>query len=115
VSKARTNSNSSERKRLRDAADRPARTAATQEIGPLPNVQDPQRRERAAADNLLFAVTYFKPTFYLDWAPYQRRMMDRFQSVLLNGGRECHAVRRAGLKSTHEVVTVSGTGHSLIH
>lgn len=81
----------------------------------MPDVQDSQRRERTAADNLLFAETYFKPTFYLDWAPYQRRMMDRFQSVLLNGGRECHAVRRAGLKSTHEVVTVSGTGHSLIH
>ena len=100
MSNVTTDSDFAERKRLRDAADRRARTAATQEIGPLPDVKNPQRRERAAADNLLFAETYFKPTFFLDWAPYQRRMMERFQSVLLHGGRECHAVRRAGLKST---------------
>ena len=77
-----------------------AKTAAAQEIGPLPDIGNPQRRERCERDNLLFAETYFKPTFYLPWAPYQRTMMDRFQSVILNGGRECHAVRRGGLKST---------------
>ena len=77
-----------------------AKTAAAQEIGPLHDVADPQRRERCAADNLLFAETYFKPTFYLPWAPYQRSMMDRFQEVVFSGGKECHAVRRGGLKST---------------
>lgn len=77
-----------------------AKTAAAQEIGPLDDVKDPQRRERCAADNLLFAETYFKPTFYLPWAPYQRSMMDRFQEVVFSGGKECHAVRRGGLKST---------------
>lgn len=77
-----------------------AKTAASQEIGPLPDVANPQRRERCSKDNLLFAETYFKPTFYLPWAPYQRSMMDRFQDAVLNGGKECHAVRRGGLKST---------------
>ena len=77
-----------------------AKTAASQEIGPLPDIVNPQRRERCAADNLLFAETYFKPTFYLPWAPYQRAMMDRFQEVIFSGGKEAHAVRRGGLKST---------------
>ena len=77
-----------------------AKTAAAQEIGPLPDIVNPQRRERAALDNLLFAETYFAPTFYLPWASYQRAMMDRFQAVILDSGRECHAVRRGGLKST---------------
>jgi hypothetical protein len=77
-----------------------AKTAASQEIGPLPDIQDPQRRERASADNLLFAETYFPKTFYLPWAPYQKEMMDRFQESILGGGKECHAVRRGGLKST---------------
>ena len=77
-----------------------AKTAASQEIGPLPEIANPQRRERCAADNLLFAETYFRPTFYLPWAPYQRAMMDRFQDVIFNGGKEAHAVRRGGLKST---------------
>jgi hypothetical protein len=77
-----------------------AKTAAAQEIGPLPPVADPVRRSRCSADNLLFAETYFAATFYLDWAPYQRSMMERFQAVVMDGGRECHAVRRGGLKST---------------
>lgn len=77
-----------------------AKTAASQEIGPLPEIANPDRRRACRGNNLLFADTYFKPTFYLPWAPYQRAMMDRFQSVVLSGGRECHSVRRGGLKST---------------
>lgn len=77
-----------------------AQTAAAQEVGPLPGVADPDRRQMCSADNLLFAETYFASTFYLPWAPYQRSMMDRFQDVIFNGGKECHAVRRGGLKST---------------
>ena len=77
-----------------------AKTAAAQEIGPLPPVANPDRRRRASENNLLFAETYFAATFYLPWAPYQRAMMDRFQSVIFDGGKECHAVRRGGLKST---------------
>lgn len=77
-----------------------AKTAAAQEIGPLPAIANPARRRAASQNNLLFADTYFKPTFYLPWAPYQRSMMERFEAVILSGGRECHAVRRGGLKST---------------
>lgn len=92
-----------------------AKTAAAQELGTLPDVANPQRRERCAADNLLFAETYFSPTFYLPWAPYQRSMMDRFQDVILHGGRECHAVRRGGLKSTcarASTIWAAVNGHS---
>lgn len=77
-----------------------AKRSAAQEIGPLSPVADPSRRQRCSENNLLFAETYFAATFYLPWAPYQRAMMDRFQAVILTGGRECHAVRRGGLKST---------------
>lgn len=77
-----------------------AKTAAAQEIGPLPPIANPDRRKSASENNLLFADTYFKPTFYLPWAPYQRSMMERFQAVVMSGGRECHSVRRGGLKST---------------
>ena len=77
-----------------------AKTASAQEIGPLPAVVDPQRRERCSADLELYAMTYFAPTFYLPFAPYQISMLDAFQNVIESGGRECHAVRRGGLKST---------------
>lgn len=90
----------SQRRSDRNAAAINAKTAAGQEIGPLAGVASPQRRERAAADNLFFAETYFPQTFHMGWAPYQRTMMDRFQDVILSGGKECAAVRRGGAKST---------------
>ncbi len=92
--------NFAENRSARNAAAINAKTAAAQEIGPLPPVANPERRERCRGNNLLFAETYFARTFYLPWASYQRSMMDAFQSVILNGGRECHSVRRGGLKST---------------
>jgi len=76
------------------------RTASNQEIGPLPEIKDAARRDAGSADIILFAETYFKATFYLPWSPYQRVMMQKFQSVVEDGTRECHAVRRGGLKST---------------
>jgi hypothetical protein len=77
-----------------------AKTAASQEVGPLPPVLNQVRRERCKTDLLDFALTYFKSTFYIQLAPYQVAMFERFQAVILGGGREAHAVRRGGLKST---------------
>jgi hypothetical protein len=77
-----------------------AKTAAAQEIGPLATVREPARRQRCKTDLLDFALTYFAETFYISLAPYQVAMFERFQSVILSGGREAHAVRRGGLKST---------------
>jgi hypothetical protein len=92
--------NFAEDRSARNAQAINAKTAAAQEIGPLPAVKDLDRRAKASVNNLLFAETYFPATFYLPWAPYQRAMMNRFQEIVLSGGRECHAVRRGGLKST---------------
>ena len=89
----------SERSR-RAAEVQNSKTAAAQECGPLPAVADQSRRERCRTDLRQFCLTYFAATFYLDLAPYQVAMLERFQSVILQGGKECHAVRRGGLKST---------------
>jgi len=95
-----TGGNYAEARSARAAAVINAKTAAAQEIGPLPAVVDPQRRERCSRDLELYAMTYFAQTFYLPFAPYQVSMLDAFQNVIESGGRECHAVRRGGLKST---------------
>jgi hypothetical protein len=92
--------NYADERSARNAAVINARTAAAQEIGSIPAVAEPRRREEASRSNILFADTYFAPTFYIPWAPYQRSMMNRFESIVLEGGKECHAVRRGGLKST---------------
>ena len=77
-----------------------AKTAASQEVGPLPPVANPTRRERCRLDLVAFCREYFGPTFYLPLAPYQVTMLERFQHVAINAGKDCHAVRRGGLKST---------------
>jgi len=77
-----------------------ARTAASQEIGPLPGIADRARRERCRTDLRAFCLEYFPQTFYLSLAPYQVTMLERFQHVILSGAKEAHAVRRGGLKST---------------
>ena len=77
-----------------------AKTAASQEVGPLPPVANPTRRERCRLDLVTFCREYFGPTFYLPLAPYQVTMLERFQHVAINAGKDCHAVRRGGLKST---------------
>lgn len=41
-----------------------------------------------------------KAACYRGLSPYQLEMCDAFQSVILNGGKRCRAVRRGGLKST---------------
>jgi hypothetical protein len=77
-----------------------AKTAAAQEIGPLPEVANPDRRKRCSESLLAFAREYFAPTFYLPFAPYQIAMLECFERVIQHGGKEVHAVRRGGLKST---------------
>jgi len=77
-----------------------AKTAASQEVGPLPPVANPTRREQCRLDLVAFCREYFGPTFYLEFAPYQITMLERFQHVTLHSGKDCHAVRRGGLKST---------------
>lgn len=76
------------------------RTAQSQEIGPLPEIRDPRRRESCRRDLKRFAMTYMKSACYRGLSPYQVEMCDAFESVILNGGKRCRAVRRGGLKST---------------
>lgn len=107
--------NFAETRSARNAAAINAKTAIAQEIGPLPPVANPERRAKCAASNLAFSEIYFPRTFFMGWAPYQRDMMDRFQEVVLSGGKKCRAVKRGGLKSTcarASTVWAAVNGHS---
>lgn len=77
-----------------------ARTALTQEVGPLPPIKDPARRARCKYDLRAACLTYFQPACYLGLSPYQEEMVAALQYVTLNGGKKSRAVRRGGLKST---------------
>ncbi len=84
-----------------DALERQnARTALTQEIGPLPPIKDPKRRQSCKYDLRKYALTYFEASCFMGLASYQDEMIQAFQDVILSGGKKCRAVRRGGLKST---------------
>ncbi len=86
------------------------KTEEAQEIGPLPPVADPRRKESCRFDLRLYMVTYFLPAVSFEkpdktlehrgFAPYQEQAIKELQDVFLKGGNVAIAVRRGGLKST---------------
>ncbi len=46
-----------------------ALSLAGRDIGELPEVVNPERKQRAATDFRLFCDSYFPRTFYLPWSP----------------------------------------------
>lgn len=76
------------------------KTAARQEIGPLPDVVDPVRRESCRLDLRLFCETYLKETFEWDWSPDHLAAIERLQSCALTGGRFAFAMPRGSGKSS---------------
>ena len=65
--------------RDRDRLNRIARERrqTVQEIGPLPPVADPERRELCAFDLLLFLETYLARRYFWPWADHHRRPSPR--------------------------------------
>ena len=86
------------------------KTEEAQEIGPLPPVANPVRKESCRFDLRRYMVTYFLPAVSFEtpdktlehrgFAPYQEQAIKELQDVFLKGGNVAIAVRRGGLKST---------------
>lgn len=76
------------------------KTAAAQEIGPLPPVADSTRRADCSQNLELFCREYFAATFFKGFSPYQIDMIRAFENGMFEGGKKTRAVRRGGLKST---------------
>lgn len=76
------------------------KTEESQEIGPLPEPKDVQRRESCRYDLRKYVLTYFSSSCWKGLSPAQEEMIAAFQAVILNGGKKARAVRRSGLKST---------------
>lgn len=82
------------------AARSRARAAAGQEIGPLPPVENPDRRARCQNDPELFELTYFAKRFPLPFSEAHREMCRRLESCIRAGGLEAIAFMRGGGKTT---------------
>ena len=70
------------------------------DIGSIPDVMDPKRREKCRTDFMLFCKTYFPRVFYLPWGPPQIETAKRIEAAALEGGNFAIAMPRGTGKST---------------
>lgn len=76
-------------------------SASVADIGSLPEVLDPERREACARDLELFLTTYFpNSTGISPFSNDHKRVIARIQTCILDGGRFCNAVYRGFAKTT---------------
>lgn len=101
----------------RDAATLRSRNAFSEvsDIGDIPNVANPERKEACRLNLRLFLQTYFPNSTGLSpFSADHERMIDRTQSTILNGGRNLNAVYRGFAKtsiSTNAAIWAVVYGH----
>ncbi|WP_437230419.1 terminase gpA endonuclease subunit [Planctomicrobium sp. SH661] len=85
-----------ERTRLRQAKN----SALGRDIGPLPPIEDPERREACSKDLKLSLKTYWPDDFPLDWSENHLILIARAQLAILAGALFAVAMPRGEGKST---------------
>lgn len=89
--------------REKQAAIQRAKSEAGREIGPLPKVVDPSRREQTSASLHEFLSVYFPDTFTLDWSPDHDELIARLQVCIESGGLFALALPRGSGKTSVSV------------
>ena len=79
-----------DRARARNAA----LSVAGRDIGELPAVVDPSRKQKASTDCRFFCETYFPLTFHLAWSPDHLKVIARIEQAVLRGGQFAMAMPR---------------------
>ncbi len=70
------------------------------DIGDLPEVADPARKERAARDFRYFCETYFPQTFHLRWSDDHLKVIAKIEQAVLEGGLFAMAMPRGSGKTS---------------
>ncbi|MCE9531696.1 MAG: hypothetical protein K8T89_11325 [Planctomycetes bacterium] len=70
------------------------------DIGELPSIKDPARREACRLDLQLALKTYWPERFSLPWSQDQIDVIKLIQRIVLEGGRAAFAIYRGGGKTT---------------
>jgi hypothetical protein len=73
---------------------------AGRDIGPIPAVANPERRERCRLDLVAFCRTYLAEWFPLPFAPAHLAMLADIQTATLEGGQSCNGMPRGSGKTT---------------
>jgi len=74
-------------------------TRAGQDIYPIPDVVNWERRSLCATSFRLFAETYFHDVFHHPWAPMHLRTIEAIERAVLDGGLFACALPRGGGKT----------------
>jgi hypothetical protein len=83
-----------------DAAARSrAKSSTGREIGPLPPVRDPERKEHCRLNLKAFNETYLTARFNLAWSPDHITAIGLLQQTTLSGGQYAFAMMRGGGKT----------------
>jgi hypothetical protein len=74
--------------------------AGERDIGPIPAVKNPKRRESCRLDLAKFLTTYKPESFSMPFSSDQLESIKVSQDILLNGGRDAEAAPRGDGKTT---------------
>jgi hypothetical protein len=85
-----------ERARARNAA----LSLAGRDIGELPAVVNPVRKEKSATDFRFFCEAYFPFTFHLAWSPDHVKVIAKVEQAVLHGGLFAMAMPRGSGKTS---------------
>src|SRR5690349_20313945 len=82
------------------AAASRARSVKGREIGPIPDIEDPDRRERCMSSLRLFCDTYNPAAFQLGWSEAGERSIRRMEEAIDLGALFAFAEARGSGKTT---------------
>ena len=77
-----------------------AQSQSGRDIGELPPVADPERREACRLDFRLYCETYFPEVFDLEWSPDHLKAIAKIEQAVLKGGLFALAMSRGSGKSS---------------
>jgi hypothetical protein len=86
--------------RERKAREARAMSLSGRDIGPLPEVADPERKRASASDFRAFCERYFPATFHLAWSPDHLRVIAKIERAVLEGGLFAMAMPRGSGKTS---------------
>ena len=70
------------------------------DIGELPPVENPERKDQASTDFRFFCEQYFSETFHLKWSPDHLRVIHKIEQAVLHGGLFAMAMPRGSGKTS---------------
>jgi hypothetical protein len=73
---------------------------AGRDIGELPAVENPDRKEQASRDFQYFCESYFPLTYHLKWSPDHIKVIRKIEQAVVHGGLFALAMARASGKSS---------------